>query len=98
MEILMEENRASNVQFMLVCPPLVNTPLLTQAMTTAAPKMLRYSLDNKRYMTTDDIVKAVIKGMQKKTKILWPSTEAKILQWLRRFSPRLLWKIIHAAN
>jgi NADP-dependent 3-hydroxy acid dehydrogenase YdfG len=98
MEILMEENRASNVQFMLVCPPLVNTPLLTQAMTTAAPKMLRYSLDNKRYMTTDDIVKAVIKGMQKKTKILWPSTEAKILQWLRRFSPRLLWKIIHSAN
>jgi hypothetical protein len=60
--------------------------------------MLRYSLDNKRYMTTDDIVKAVIKGMQKKTKILWPSTETKILQWLRRFSPRLLWKIIHSAN
>jgi NADP-dependent 3-hydroxy acid dehydrogenase YdfG len=98
MEILMEENRASNVQFMLVCPPLVDTPLLNQAMTTAAPKMLRYSLDNKRYLTTEDIVNAVTKGLQKKTKILWPSTEAKVLQWLRRFSPRLLWKIIHSAN
>lgn len=98
MEILMEENRASNVQFMLVCPPLVDTPLLNQAMTTAAPKMLRYSLDNKRYLTTEDIVNAVTKGMQKKTKILWPSTEAKVLHWLRRFSPRLLWKIIHSAN
>ena len=98
MEILMEENRASNVQFMLVCPPLVDTPLLNQAMTTAAPKMLRYSLDNKRYLTTEDIVNAVTKGLQKKTKILWPSTEAKVLHWLRRFSPRLLWKIIHSAN
>lgn len=98
MEILMEENRASNVQFMLVCPPLVDTPLLNQAMATAAPKMLRYSLDNKRYLTTEDIVNAVTKGLQKKTKILWPSTEAKVLHWLRRFSPRLLWKIIHSAN
>jgi hypothetical protein len=60
--------------------------------------MLRYSLDNKRYLTTEDIVNAVTKGLQKKTKILWPSTEAKVLHWLRRFSPRLLWKIIHSAN
>ena len=35
MEILAEENRATAVQFMLVCPPLVNTPLLEQAMATA---------------------------------------------------------------
>ncbi|MFT4615197.1 MAG: NAD(P)-dependent dehydrogenase (short-subunit alcohol dehydrogenase family) [Bacteroidia bacterium] len=98
MEILAEENRECNVQFMLVCPPLVNTPLLEQAMATAQPKMLSYSLDQQRYMTPDDIVDAVERGLKKKITILWPSTEAKILQWLRRFSPRLLWRIIHAAN
>jgi NAD(P)-dependent dehydrogenase (short-subunit alcohol dehydrogenase family) len=98
MEILAEENRASGVQFMLVCPPLVNTPLLEQAMVTAQPRMLRYSLENKRYMTPDDIVDAVETGLKKNVRILWPSMEAKILQWLRRFSPRLVWKIINAAN
>jgi NAD(P)-dependent dehydrogenase (short-subunit alcohol dehydrogenase family) len=98
MEILAEENRASGVQFMLVCPPLVDTPLLEQAMATAQPRMLRYSLENKRYMTPDDIVDAVETGLKKNVRILWPGMEAKILQWLRRFSPRLLWKIINAAN
>lgn len=98
MEILMEENRDSNVKFMLVCPPLVNTPLLDQAMATAQSKMLSYSLGHQRYMTSDTIVAAVERGLNKDVKILWPSMEAKVLQWLRRFSPRLLWKIIHAAN
>jgi len=98
MEILAEENRQTGVQFMLVCPPLVNTPLLEQAMATAQPSMLRYSLEHKRYMTPDEIVDAVEIGLKKNVRILWPNMEAKILQWLRRFSPRLLWKIIHAAS
>ena len=98
MEILMEENRSSKVQFMLVCPPLVNTPLLDQVMSWAQPRMLSDSIANQRYMTPEDIVAAVEKGLQKNVKILWPNMEAKILQWLRRFSPRLLWKLIHAAN
>ena len=98
MEILAEENRETGVQFMLVCPPLVNTPLLEQAMATAQSRMLSYSIEQRRYMAPDDIVDAVEKGLKKNVKILWPSMEAKILQWLRRFSPRLLWRIIHAAN
>jgi NAD(P)-dependent dehydrogenase (short-subunit alcohol dehydrogenase family) len=98
MEILAEENRETGVQFMLVCPPLVNTPLLEQAMATARPRMLSSSIEQGRYMAPDDIVAAVEKGLKKNVRILWPSMEAKILQWLRRFSPRLLWKIIHAAN
>lgn len=98
MEILAEENRQSAVQFMLVCPPLVNTPLLEQAMATAQPKILSYSLEHQRYMTPDDIVDAVEIGLKKQVKILWPNLEAKILQWIRRFSPRLLWKIIHSAS
>jgi short-subunit dehydrogenase len=98
MEILMEENRNTGVQFMLVCPPLVDTPLLDQAMATAQPKMLSYSIERGRHMTPDNIVDAVENGLAKNVRILWPSMEAKTLQWLRRFSPRLLWKIIHAAN
>lgn len=98
MEILAEENRTTAVQFMLVCPPLVNTPLLEQAMATAQPKTVSYSIEKQRYMTPDQIVDAVEKGLKKNVTILWPSVEAKILQWLRRFSPRLMWKIMHAAS
>jgi|TARA_B110000503_G_scaffold886_1_gene1189 short-subunit dehydrogenase len=98
MEILAEENRDTAVHFMLVCPPLVNTPLLEQAMATAQPKTVSYSIEQQRYMTPEQIVDAVESGLKKKVKVLWPSTEAKILQWLRRFSPRLLWRVIHAAN
>lgn len=98
MEILAEENRTTAVQFMLVCPPLVNTPLLEQAMATAQPKTVSYSIEKQRYMTPDDIVDAVEKGLKNNVTILWPGMEAKILQWLRRFSPRLMWKIMHAAS
>lgn len=97
-EILAEENRNTGLQFMLVCPPLVNTPLLDQAMATANPKTVSYSIEKQRYMTPNQIVDAVERGMNNKVKVLWPSNEAKILQWLRRFSPRFLWKIIHAAD
>lgn len=98
LEILAEENRDTALQFMLVCPPLVNTPLLKQAMATAQPKTVSYSIKKQRYMTPEQIVDAVEKGLEKKITILWPSMEAKVLQWLRRFSPQLLWKVIHAAN
>ena len=97
-EILAEENRHSGVQFMLVCPPLVNTPLLVQAVSTGNPKTVADSLEKKRYMTPEQIVSAVECGLKRKTVILWPSTEAKLLQWFRRFSPRLVWRLIHAAN
>lgn len=97
-EILAEENRSTGLQFMLVCPPLVNTPLLEQAMATAHPRTVSYSIKKERYMTANQIVDAVERGLSKKVKVLWPSSEAKILQWLRRFSPRLLWRLVHAAD
>ncbi len=46
----------------------------------------------------DSIIDAVERGLEKKTEILLPNTEAKILSWLRRLTPRLLWKFIHHSN
>ncbi|MFT4518667.1 MAG: short-subunit dehydrogenase [Halioglobus sp.] len=97
-EILMEENRGSGVHIMLVCPPLVNTPLLDQAMASANPKMVADSIAKKRYSSPAAIIDAVEEGLRRKKDILFPSAAAKIMAWLRRFSPRLVWKIIHLAN
>lgn len=97
-EILIEETRASSVQIMLVCPSLVNTPLLHQAANTGNPTAVRYSIENRRYAKPETIVDAIEDGLKKGKHILYPNTEAKILAWLRRFSPGLVWKVIHASN
>lgn len=97
-EILIEENRGSGVHIMLVCPTLVNTPLLQQAVETSNPKNIRDSIKKNRLADPDSIIDAVERGLKKKTEILLPNTEAKILSWLRRLSPRLLWKLIHHTN
>jgi len=97
-EVLIEENRGSGVHIMLVCPALVNTPLLQQAVETSNPKNIRDSIKNNRLADPDAIIDAVERGLKKKTEILLPNTEAKILSWMRRLAPRLLWKFIHHTN
>ena len=97
-EILIEENRGSGVHILLVCPPLVDTPLLQQATATGNPKTVRDSIQNKRFATADGMIDALEAGLHRKTTILYPNSEATVLAWLRRFSPRLVWKVIHAAN
>ncbi len=97
-EILIEENRGSGVHIMLVCPTLVNTPLLQQAVETSNPKNIRDSIKKNRLADPDSIIDAVERGLKKKTEILLPNTEAKVLSWLRRLTPRLLWRLIHHTN
>ncbi len=97
-EILIEETRGSGVHVMLVCPPLVDTPLLQQAVETSNPATVRYSIENKRFADPEFIIDEVEKGILKKTKILLPGTEAKLLMRARRFTPRLLRKVIQFAD
>jgi len=97
-EILIEENRNSGVHIMLVCPSLVDTPLLEQATGTGNPTSVSYSIEHRRFAHPDSIIDAIENGLKKGKTVLYPNGEAKILAWLRRFSPGLVWKIIHASN
>jgi len=97
-EVLIEENRGSGVHIMAVCPTLVNTPLLMQAVETSNPKSIRDSIKKNRLADPDSIIDAVGRGLEKKTEILLPNAEAKILSCVRRLTPRLLWKFIHHSN
>jgi short-subunit dehydrogenase len=94
-EILIEETRHTGVHVMLVCPPMVNTPLLKQAKTGSNPKNIQMAKEKNRLASPEFIVDQVEKGLQKRTEILIPGGEAKTLVLLRRWMPRLLWKIIH---
>ena len=93
-EVLIRENRDSDVHIMLVCPPMVNTPLIEQA---ASTKNIRESRDKGRLADPEFIVNEVEKGLDKKQEILLPGAEAKILVWLRRHFPGLLWRVIDAS-
>jgi NAD(P)-dependent dehydrogenase (short-subunit alcohol dehydrogenase family) len=97
-EILIEENRGRGVHIMLVCPPLVDTPLLQQAVETSNPKSVRDSIEKKRFADPEFIVDEVEKGLKRKIEILLPGGEAKFVMAMRRYFPRLLWKIVHYFN
>jgi short-subunit dehydrogenase len=97
-EILIEENRGRGVHIMLVCPPLVDTPLLQQAVETSNPKSIRDSIAKKRFASPEFIVDEMEKGVGRKIEILLPGGEAKFVMAMRRFFPRLLWKIINYFN
>lgn len=92
-EVLIHENRGSGVHILLVCPPMVKTPLIEQGLGT---KNIAESLEKNRMadpeFIVDEIDKALTKGPKKE--ILLPGAEAKILMLFRRLFPGLLWKII----
>jgi len=95
-EILQEENRNSGVHIMLVCPPMVNTPLLEQAGSTG-PASLQLARATDRMATPESIVVAINRGLAQRKKVVRPG-EAGIFMWLRRFSPSLVWWIMRKAN
>jgi short-subunit dehydrogenase len=97
-EMLIEETRGSGVHVMLVCPTLVDTPLLEQATATSNPKAIRDSIAKKRFADPGFVIDEVEKGLARRKEILLPGIEAKALIWVRRLAPRLLWKVIRRSN
>ncbi len=97
-EVLIYENRENPVRIMLVCPPMVNTPLLKQAQETSNPRSIQQGLQQGRVADPEFIVDEIEKNIEKGVKILFPGREAKILFALRRYAPRLLWKLILKAE
>ncbi|MEZ4269366.1 MAG: SDR family oxidoreductase [Myxococcota bacterium] len=97
-EILIEENRGSGVRILLVCPPMVNTPLLQQATESSNPRSMQLGIEQGRAASPVAIIDAIEDALEKGREILFPSTEAKVLYGLRRFTPRLLWKLVHKAE
>lgn len=94
-EILYQENRDSPLRFLLVCPPMVNTPLINQA-TEHGPESLAKTRDDGKMATPEFIIDAVEEAIEKGKWVVRPGQAAFLTRW-RRWFPGLLWKAIHAA-
>ena len=97
-EILQHELKESDIHIMLVEPNAVNTPLIDQAIGDRGPKNIKQSKKTGRLANPEDIVDAIEQGLKKKKEILFPNSEARILNLARRFFPNALWSIIERSN
>ncbi len=95
-EMLIRENKHSDVHIMLVCPPQVNTPLLEQ--TTSKPKTLELAKEQGMLRTPDFIIDEIEAASQKRKSYVFPGIETKIMVRARRFAPNLLWNVIQRAE
>ncbi|MFQ5352655.1 MAG: SDR family NAD(P)-dependent oxidoreductase [Candidatus Binatia bacterium] len=97
-EVLIRENEGSGLRFLLVCPPMVDTPLLEQAKQSSNPRSVQLGLEQGRAADPNFVVDSIEEALEKGQRILFPGREAKVLFALRRFAPSLLWKIILKAE
>lgn len=95
-EVLYRENRNSPIRFLLVCPPMVDTPLVKQAL-EQGPGSLSDALSKGRMVSAESIIDAVENAIEKGRWRVTPGS-AGFMMRLRRFFPGLLWKVMEKAN
>ena len=96
-ETLIEELRDTAIRVLLVCPPLVDTPLLQQATDTGNPRMVRDAIARRRFADPERMIDATERGLARGRSILYPGAAGPIA-WMRRFSPALVQRALRAAG
>ncbi len=91
METLYHENLNKGVQFACICPPLVKTPLLQQAVDTVWPKML----DTQPPIEAQVVIDAIENGLDAGQFWVFPGKGTKMGYIMRRLFPGLIWKMVH---
>ncbi len=94
-EVLHHENKDSPLRFLLICPPMVNTPLIKQAIDNG-PGSIKTAGDD-MMVSPEFIIDEAEKAIEKGQWVVRPGS-AKWMVRLRRYFPGLLWKIMEKAN
>lgn len=95
-EVLVRENLDSPIRLLLVCPPMVNTPLVKQAI-DHGPGSLQMAKDSGRMATPESIIDAIEVAIEKGRWVVRPGEAAFMVLW-RRLFPGLLWKVMEKVN
>jgi NAD(P)-dependent dehydrogenase (short-subunit alcohol dehydrogenase family) len=96
-EVLVRENLGSPIRFLLVCPPMVNTPLVSQA-TAHGPESLKDSAKTGKNMAQpQEIIDAVEAALERGDWVVRPKPAGFMMFW-RRLSPGSMWWVMEKAN
>lgn len=97
-EILGEELAGTGVDVHLICPPMVDTPLMEQARNTSNPKSIQQATREGMLADPEKVVDAVDLAVEKGHRLVFPLATSKALYIARRVAPRLLWKVIRKSE
>ncbi|MGI9295708.1 MAG: SDR family NAD(P)-dependent oxidoreductase [Pseudomonadales bacterium] len=95
-EVLHYENLESPIRFLLVCPPMVNTPLINQAV-DHGPGSLAGAREKGRMASPESIIDASEAGLEKGKWRVTPGEAGFMMLW-RRLLPGVLWRVMANAN
>jgi NADP-dependent 3-hydroxy acid dehydrogenase YdfG len=97
-EVLAAELKGSGVKVLTVRPGAVDTPLIDQATGNGGLAGLRKQKAKGQMASPEQILDAVEAGLGAGKDVVYPTADAKFAQWLRRFSPALMWRLVNAAG
>jgi NAD(P)-dependent dehydrogenase (short-subunit alcohol dehydrogenase family) len=97
LEVLIRETAGRGVCVHLSCPPMVDTPLLKQAL-DSGPKSLSVAIERKLLASPASVLDAIDAAVARGESISYPLPMAKWLYAMRRLSPGLLWRVIERSE
>lgn len=95
-EVLARENKGGPLRLLLVCPPMVNTPLIEQAI-EHGPAGLVESREAGRMVSPEFIIDAVESAIEQGKWVVRPGSAGFMTLW-RRLFPGLLWWAIEKSG
>ncbi len=96
-EILVRENLGSPIRFLLVCPPMVNTPLVSQAVAHGPESLKDSAKTGKNMAQPQEIIDAVEAAIERGDWVVRPKPAGFMMMW-RRLFPGSLWWVMEKAN
>ena len=91
MEVMYHENMNKGIDFVCVCPPAVNTPLLEQGKATHWTK----SLEMSEPLEPQEVLDEIERCLSSKKFWCFPGKQTRFGITFRRWFPGLFWKQIH---
>jgi NAD(P)-dependent dehydrogenase (short-subunit alcohol dehydrogenase family) len=86
-ETLAYEIEGRGVRVVCVCPPIVDTPLLSQVREGAADLVA-----SQKAIAPEVVLDAIESGIDQGSLFVFPTLETKAALWARKLAPGLLWK------
>ena len=97
MRVLMDEHRHSNIQFLLVCPPAVNTPLIDQAAEKGPGQLREMKAGIRKMLAPDAVIDTIEKALANNQKVVYPG-EARLMHRAYRLLPALVRYVMLKTN